>query len=46
MHLIGPAHWFLPAWLDRLLPRLDIDTPDPDPGIIDPEEGLTPIRIG
>ena len=30
---------------DRLLPRLDIETPDPDP-VIDPEEGLTPIRVG
>ncbi|MGA2830129.1 MAG: MMPL family transporter [Streptosporangiaceae bacterium] len=22
MHLIGPANWALPGWLDRILPRL------------------------
>ena len=22
MHLLGPANWTLPGWLDRLLPRL------------------------
>lgn len=25
MHLIGPANWYLPAWLGRGLPRLDIE---------------------
>jgi RND superfamily putative drug exporter len=25
MHLIGPANWYLPAWLARVLPRLDIE---------------------
>ncbi len=25
MHLIGPANWALPRWLDRLLPRLAIE---------------------
>ena len=25
MHLAGPASWFLPAWLDRILPNLSID---------------------
>jgi RND superfamily putative drug exporter len=26
MHLIGPANWAMPAWLDRILPNLSIDT--------------------
>jgi hypothetical protein len=25
MHLIGPANWYLPTWLARSLPRLDIE---------------------
>jgi putative drug exporter of the RND superfamily len=25
MHLIGPANWSLPGWLDRFLPRLSVD---------------------
>jgi RND superfamily putative drug exporter len=27
MHLIGPANWAIPVWLDRVLPRLDIENP-------------------
>jgi len=30
MHLAGPAMWWMPAWLDRLLPRLHIERPDSD----------------
>ncbi|AUG82057.1 hypothetical protein CFP65_7478 [Kitasatospora sp. MMS16-BH015] len=32
MALLGRANWWLPAWLDRLLPHLDIegDTPTPE----------------
>jgi RND superfamily putative drug exporter len=26
MHLTGPANWSLPAWLDRILPSLAIET--------------------
>jgi hypothetical protein len=29
MHLIGPANWALPSWLDRILPRLAIE-PTPE----------------
>jgi RND superfamily putative drug exporter len=34
MHLIGPANWAMPAWLDRILPNLSIDTTEqlPVPG--------------
>jgi RND superfamily putative drug exporter len=30
MHLIGPANWYLPAWLARALPRLDIEAGQAD----------------
>jgi len=25
MHLLGPAAWWLPKWLDRLLPDVDVE---------------------
>ena len=25
MHLLGPANWWAPAWLDRILPRLHVE---------------------
>ncbi|MEU6510367.1 MMPL family transporter [Streptomyces sp. NPDC046942] len=28
MHLLGPANWWLPAWLERRLPRLSIEPPE------------------
>jgi RND superfamily putative drug exporter len=28
MHLAGPAMWWMPAWLDKRLPHLNIDRPD------------------
>jgi putative drug exporter of the RND superfamily len=34
MHLLGPANWAMPAWMDRILPNLSIeadDEPAPDP---------------
>jgi RND superfamily putative drug exporter len=33
MHMLGGANWWLPAWLDRVLPRISIENPecrDPD----------------
>jgi RND superfamily putative drug exporter len=27
MHLFGKASWWMPAWLDRRLPRLSIEGP-------------------
>jgi RND superfamily putative drug exporter len=29
MHLIGPANWWLPRWLDRVLPHLSIEGGEP-----------------
>ena len=31
MHLSGNASWWLPRWLDRVLPRLSVDPPGPPP---------------
>ncbi|MFC5169033.1 MMPL family transporter [Streptomyces mutomycini] len=28
MHMLGGANWWLPAWLDRLIPRISVDPPD------------------
>ncbi|MFI7011420.1 MMPL family transporter [Streptomyces sp. NPDC050145] len=28
MHLLGGANWWLPRWLDRILPRLSIEPPE------------------
>jgi RND superfamily putative drug exporter len=30
MELLGNANWWLPRWLDRILPRLAVDAPRPD----------------
>ncbi|MGI9111262.1 MAG: hypothetical protein ACR2GT_03540 [Gaiellaceae bacterium] len=29
MQLFGRANWWIPAWLDRRPPRLDVEPPDP-----------------
>ncbi|MCX5612047.1 MULTISPECIES: MMPL family transporter [unclassified Streptomyces] len=31
MHMLGGANWWLPAWLDRRLPRISIEPPDRGP---------------
>jgi putative drug exporter of the RND superfamily len=28
MHVVGPANWWLPRWLDRALPRLNVEPTD------------------
>ncbi|MDN3296014.1 MMPL family transporter [Streptomyces ficellus] len=28
MHMLGGANWWLPGWLDRVLPRISIETPE------------------
>jgi len=31
MYLFGDANWWLPRWLDRRLPHLAIEPPEPAP---------------
>jgi putative drug exporter of the RND superfamily len=35
MELLGRANWWLPGWLDRILPRSP--APEPEPGEPEPE---------
>ncbi len=45
MELLGERNWWLPGWLDRILPRIDVegsahagdDQPPPSPGAPDPD---------
>ena len=39
MELAGKANWWLPKWLDRILPNLHVDDPEPEdqpPAMHDP----------
>jgi RND superfamily putative drug exporter len=40
MRLLGDWNWWLPGWLDRLLPRLDVDG-----GIVLPEPAPREDRV-
>jgi putative drug exporter of the RND superfamily len=40
MELLGGANWWLPRWLDRLLPRVDVEGAAPDV-IVEPEPATT-----
>jgi RND superfamily putative drug exporter len=31
MHLVGPAMWWMPSWLEKRLPHLNIERPDEPP---------------
>jgi RND superfamily putative drug exporter len=43
MHLLGERAWYMPAWLDRVLPRVNVEGPDADPASALPgEEELVP----
>jgi RND superfamily putative drug exporter len=38
MHLLGERAWYMPAWLDRVLPRVNVEGPDADPASALPGE--------
>ena len=44
MHLIGPANWALPAWLDRVLPRLALESTEHGRGAA-PGDGKEPATL-
>ena len=39
MNLLGERAWYMPAWLDRILPRLNVEGPDADPNVRAPRRG-------
>jgi RND superfamily putative drug exporter len=45
MHWFGAANWWLPAWLDRILPHLTVEPADsPTPPTA--EEKREPVPVG
>jgi putative drug exporter of the RND superfamily len=42
MHGLGRANWYLPAWLDRVLPHLSIEPPESIAAVV-PEPRLEPM---
>jgi hypothetical protein len=52
MHLLGARNWWLPKWLDRILPELDIEgegaLPPPEympgRGPVPPADPMEPVR--
>jgi hypothetical protein len=43
--LCGAANWWLPGWLDRLLPKLDIEGGDLDPSTSANGHGTLPLGL-
>lgn len=46
MRMLGDRCWWLPAWLDRILPRLDIEGSYLPRPVARPKLGTGPARIG
>ena len=47
MELLGDKNWWLPAWLDRILPRLNVEGPaaSPDPTKLDGGRNAEPSSV-
>jgi putative drug exporter of the RND superfamily len=43
-HLIGPANWYMPTWLDRILPNLSVEAEDL--AQLPLEEHPAPVLVG
>jgi len=43
MTLLGKANWWLPAWMDRVLPRVDVHGHEDEPA---PEPDAKPVPVG
>ena len=43
-HCIGPANWYMPAWLDRILPNLSVEAADL--AQLPTEETPVPVPVG
>ena len=46
MHLFGRANWWLPGWLDRVIPQLNVEGRTPDAGGPRPESDPVLVRSG
>jgi putative drug exporter of the RND superfamily len=50
MELLGDANWWLPGWLDRILPHLDVEGPGlPEPALAAAGDGPDepePVTVG
>ena len=44
MHLLGPANWTMPAWLDRFVPRLALESTEHGRGAA-PGDGKEPATL-
>jgi putative drug exporter of the RND superfamily len=44
--LLGDQAWWLPGWLDRLLPRLDLERPEKKSGSPEADRGRAPVPAG
>jgi RND superfamily putative drug exporter len=45
MELAGRANWWLPKWLDRVLPNLHVDEPDEDDATPAPDDERVSVRV-
>ena len=45
MSLLGKANWWLPRWLDRILPNVDLDGGEDAPVITLPEREVPPVAV-
>ena len=48
MELLGDKNWWMPRWLDRIIPRLNVDGPAHDPApapVIDEAPVLEPELV-
>jgi RND superfamily putative drug exporter len=43
MELLGDRNWWLPRWLDRLLPKIDVEGSTPHEEITEPEREQVPV---
>jgi RND superfamily putative drug exporter len=45
MHLIGKANWWLPGWLDRIIPHLNVEASDFADPVLAEGESAKPVSV-
>jgi RND superfamily putative drug exporter len=43
--LLGEKAWWLPRWLDRLLPKIDVEGHAAPAAVVDTPDEVTPARV-